>query len=162
MRAIRRARADYQALLATARAFSAAVDDAPALAAAAAQRTIELEKSYRKLAMESAERQGRDLYASTVPGPDGLRRVTRAGRIDDELRTLAQAFVAGSKAVLVAICEDPPSVLVAASKDAGLHAGNLVKSAVTAHGGRGGGSPVLGQGSVPGLEALQQVRTALL
>ena len=47
-------------------------------------------------------------------------------------------------------------------KDAGLHAGNLVKGAVTAQGGRGGGSPVLGQGSVPGREALEQIRAALL
>jgi alanyl-tRNA synthetase len=111
--------------------------------------------------MEAAQRQGRDLYAATQPDPGGIRRIERTGVIDDEMRTLAQAFVAGEKAVFVAVCEAPPSVLMAASKDAGLHAGNLVKAAVTAHGGRGGGSPILGQGSVPTREALPQVRAAL-
>ncbi|MBS1871902.1 MAG: hypothetical protein JSU00_01720 [Acidobacteria bacterium] len=161
LRAIRRARADFQALQAAARVFSAAIDDAPALAAAAAQRNLELEKAYRKLALETAERQGRDLYASTAPGEDGVRRITRNGKIDDELRALAQAFSAGSKAVLLAICEDPPSLLMAASKDAGVHAGNVVKAAVTAQGGRGGGSPVMGQGSVPSKEALQAAVSAI-
>ncbi len=161
LRAIRRARADFQALQAAARVFSAAIDDAPALAAAAAQRNLELEKAYRKLALETAERQGRDLYDSTAPGEDGVRRITRNGKIDDELRALAQAFSAGSKAVLLAICEDPPSLLMAASKDAGVHAGNVMKAAVTAQGGRGGGSPVMGQGSVPSREALQAAVSAI-
>lgn len=160
-RAIRRSRADFQALQAVARVFSSAIDDAPALAATMAARSLEIEKAWRRLVLEAAERSGRDLYAATAPGEDGIRRVTRTGRIDDELRALAQAFVAGSKAVLLAICEDPPSVLLAASKDAGMHAGNLVKSAVTARGGRGGGSPVLGQGSVPNRAALDEVRAVL-
>ena len=160
-RAIRRARADYQSLLKVSRLFSAALDDTPGVVAAQAERLQDLEKAYRKLATEAAAREGRDLYASWAPGPDGIRRVTRTARIDEELRTIAQAFTAAEKAVFVAISSDPPSVLVAASKDAGVHAGNLVKSAVTANGGRGGGSPTLGQGSVPTAEALENVGAEL-
>ena len=160
MRAIRRARADYEALSQVARLYSAALDDTPDVAGAQQQRLLDLEKAYKKLSTEAAVREGKDLYASTQPGPDGIRRAIREGRIDDELRAIAQAFTAAEKAVFVAISNDPPSVLVAASRDAGIHAGNLVKSAVSANGGRGGGSPLLGQGSVPSLEALNGVRQA--
>jgi alanyl-tRNA synthetase len=160
-RAIRRARADYESLLKVSRLFSAALDDTPDVVAAQARRLQDLEKAYRKLSAEAAAREGRDLYASCARGADGIRRVIRTARIDEELRTLALSFTAGERAVFIAISSDPPSVLVAASKDAGIHAGNLVKAAVTAHGGRGGGSPTLGQGSVPNAGALEQVRAAI-
>ena len=162
MRAIARARADFEALSKIARQFSSSLDDAPAVSVANAERLMELEKTHRKLAAEAAQRQGRDLYTAADPGPDGLRRVIRDARIDDELRAIAQGFVAGPKAVFIALCTDPPSVLVAASKDSGVHAGELVKAAVTEQGGRGGGSPVLGQGSVRDVEALEKVRARLV
>ena len=162
MRALNRARADFDGLSKIARQFSSALDDTPGVVAAQAERLAEIEKAYRKLSVEAAQRQGADFYAATEPGPDGIRRVIRANaRIDDDLRASAQGFVAGPKAVFIALSNDPPSILVAASKDSGVHAGNLVKSAVTAHGGRGGGSPVLGQGSVPTLEALEKIRASL-
>jgi alanyl-tRNA synthetase len=161
MRAINRARADYEALSRIARTFSSTFDDAPGVVAAQTERLAEIEKAYRKLFAEAAQRQGKDLYDATEPGPDGVRKVVRNARIDDDLRASAQGFVAGSKAVFVALSTDPPSILVAASKDSGVHAGDLVKGAVTAHGGRGGGSPVLGQGSVPTLEALEKIRAGL-
>lgn len=160
-RAIRRARADYQSLVKVSRRFSAALDDVPAVVSAQAERLEELEKAHRKLAIEAAAREGRDLYASCAPGADGIRRLIRSARIDDELRTIAQAFTTGEKAVFIAVSTDPPSILVAASKDAGVHAGNLVKAAVTANGGRGGGSPTLAQGSVPAADALERVKAAI-
>jgi len=141
--------------------FSAALDDAFGVVAAQTARLQDLEKAYRKLSTDAAAREGKDLYASTAPGGDGIRRMVREGSIDETLRTIAQGFTAGEKAVFVAVSKDPPSVLVAASKDAGIHAGNMVKAAVTASGGRGGGSPTLGQGSVPAVEALEKVRAQL-
>jgi alanyl-tRNA synthetase len=75
--------------------------------------------------------------------------VTQRGAIDDAMRARAQAFVAGSKAVFLAVCDNPASVLLAASVDSGVHAGDRVKAAVTAAGGRGGGNQALAQGSVP-------------
>lgn len=160
-RAIRRGRADFAALSSVARLFSAPIDDAPGLAAAQAQRLEELEKAHRKLTADAAVREGRELYSATEPGPDGTRRVLRTAPITDATRVLAQGFTASPRAVFIAISEDPPSVLVAASKDSGVHAGDLVKSVVTANGGRGGGSPVMGQGSVPDLESLQRVKQRL-
>ncbi len=161
LRAIGRAAADFDALSKVSRLLSAAPDEVPGLIESQTSRLIELEKAYRKLAAEAAQRQGRDLYESTAPGPDGLRRLLRKSRIDDELRALAQGFTSGPKSVLIAICDDPPSLLVAASKDAGIHAGDLVKKAVSANGGRGGGSPVLGQGSVQDRDALDRVQALL-
>ena len=73
---------------------------------------------------------------------------------------MTQAFIAGGKAVFLAVSEDPAAVLLAASADAGVHAGNRVKEAVSAVGGRGGGNPAVGQGSVP-REALKGVVEAL-
>jgi alanyl-tRNA synthetase len=59
--------------------------------------------------------------------------------------------------VFLAISENPPSVLMAASADSGVHAGDRVKAAVTAAGGRGGGNAGLAQGSVPDVKALEGV-----
>ena len=73
------------------------------------------------------------------------------------MRARAQAFVAGSKAVFLALCDDPPSILLAASPDSGVHAGERVKAAVTAAGGRGGGNQGLGQGSVPSAASLETI-----
>jgi alanyl-tRNA synthetase len=107
-----------------------------------------------------AKREGAELHAATAPGEDGIRRVIERGAIDDAVRTRAQAFIAGGKAVFLAVSDDPASVLLAASADSGVHAGNRVKEAVSAAGGRGGGNQTLGQGSVPA-EALKGVVEAL-
>jgi alanyl-tRNA synthetase len=48
-------------------------------------------------------------------------------------------------------------VLLAASADAGIDAGKVLKSALSQTGGRGGGNPRMAQGSVPDVAALEQV-----
>ena len=158
MRAVKRAQADYEALASIGRAYSAAVDEAPALVAAQIEKLQAAEKAARKLAMELAQARGRQLYAETPPGPDGFRRIRRhVPTITDELRAEAQSFTGGEKSMFVAVAEEPPSLLVAASKDSGVNAGQLVKDAVTAVGGRGGGSPAMGQGSVGSREVLEAI-----
>ena len=77
------------------------------------------------------------------------------------MRARAQAFVAGPKAVFLAISENPPSMLLAASADSGVHAGDRVKAALASVGGRGGGNAGLAQGSVPDLKALESVVSQL-
>jgi alanyl-tRNA synthetase len=77
------------------------------------------------------------------------------------MRARAQAFVAGEKAVFLAICDQPPSLLLAASADSGIHAGDRVKAAVAAANGRGGGNARLGQGSVPDATALVNAEALL-
>ena len=134
----------------------------PELIAAQADRLKTLEKFSQRLATELATREGRELHSSTAPDPGGLRRLTQRGPIDDAMRARAQAFTAGGSAVFLAICEDPPSLLLAASPDSGIHAGERLKAALAAGGGRGGGNQALAQGSVPSADALNVVVGALV
>ncbi len=161
LRAIRQARQDFRTLSEISRLMSVPLEETPSLVAAQIDKAKTLEKSCQRLAAELAQREGRELYAATAPDASGVRRATERGPIDDAMRARAQAFVAGAKAVFLAVCENPPSVLLAASADAGVHAGDRVKAAVTAAGGRGGGNPALAQGSVPSAAALESVVRAL-
>jgi alanyl-tRNA synthetase len=74
----------------------------------------------------------------------------------DDAKAIAQAAFELRKAVVIAAIEKPASVLVAASEDSGCDAGKLLKAALGAVGGRGGGSARLAQGSVPDLPALER------
>jgi len=158
-RAIRRARADFDALTAASQLFSVSLDDLPAAAGAHLEAGRAADKTRRKLEVELAGFQGRDLYSATEPDAAGLRRHMR--RIErgglDELRALAQSFTAQPKAVFVAALADPPSVLLAVSADSGIDAGKTLKAALTAAGGRGGGSVRIAQGSVESRELIERV-----
>jgi alanyl-tRNA synthetase len=161
-RALRRTRADFDALSRIARTLGSSLDDAPALVAAQREGLDASERSRRKVAAELAGLRGRELYDATTPDAAGIRRVTRrlpAGALDDELRALAQGFIARSRAIFLVTIEDPPSILLAASSDSGVHAGNTLKEALAAAGGRGGGNAQLAQGSVSSRQALEAVVT---
>jgi alanyl-tRNA synthetase len=159
LRAVRRARADFEALSKIARVFSSALDETPALVAAQAEALDSTEKARRRLAAELARLRGAEWYRAAAPNAEGIRsllhRLPRGAALDDEVRAAAQGFTAGAKAVFLAVAEEPPSLLLAASADSGLHAGNMVKAAVTRRGGRGGGNAQLAQGSLPTREALE-------
>jgi len=162
LRAVARARADFEALSAVARSFSSPLDEAPALMQSQREKLLETERAHRKLATEVAQMRGRELYANTAPGPDGIRRVERGvPTLSDDLRAEAQSFVAGAKAVFLAIGEEPPAILLAASTDSGVHAGNLLKNVLASVSGRGGGSASMAQGSVPDKNALESAMLAL-
>ena len=149
LRAVQQARQDFRTLSEISRIVSVPFEETPALVQAQVDKAKALEKNLARMAAELAQREGRELYAATAPDPSGLRRVTQRGPIDEAMRARAQAFTAGSKAVFLAVSENPPSVLLAASADSGVPAGERVKAAVTAAGGRGGGNPSIAQGSVP-------------
>jgi alanyl-tRNA synthetase len=158
-RAVRRARADFDALSRVAQLYSASLDDVPALVGAQIEAARNHEKLRRKLESELAQYQGRELYATTPPGDNGIRRAMRrlpSGNLED-LRAMAQSFTAQDKSVFLAAMDEPPAVLLAASADTGLDAGKLLKSTLAAAGGRGGGGPRLAQGSLPNRAALEQV-----
>jgi alanyl-tRNA synthetase len=161
LRALRQARRDYEILSEIGRALSAPFERAPEFIAASSARLKALEKSTQRLSTELATREGRELHAATTPDADGLRRLTQRGAIDDAMRARAQAFISGGGALFLAICEDPASVLLAASSDSGLHAGNLLKPILAAVGGRGGGNANLAQGSLPSAEALERALAQL-
>jgi alanyl-tRNA synthetase len=156
LRALRAARQDYRLLNEIGRSLSASYDRAPEWIASSVERLKALEKFNQRLASELAVREARELHAATAPGPDGLRRLTQRGPIDDAMRARAQAFTAGGQAVFLAISNDPPALLLAASADTSLHAGNLLKPILSSAGGRGGGNQTLAQGSLPNAESLSQ------
>jgi alanyl-tRNA synthetase len=158
-RAVRRARADFQALTATAQSFSSPLDEVPALVATQIENARAADKARRKLEMELGTYQGRELYRKTAAAPDGFRRVARRAERGnlEELRSIAQSFTEGSKAVFVAALNEPPSVLLASSADSEVDAGNVLKAALTEVGGRGGGTVRMAQGSVPDKAALDRV-----
>jgi alanyl-tRNA synthetase len=158
-RAVRRARADYEALSKTAQLFSAPFDEVPAMVAAQLETARAGDKARHKLELDLAAYQGRELYEATAAGADGVRRVTRrvAKGSPEELRAIAQNFTAQPKAVFIATLADPPSVLLAASADAGIDAGKVLKAALAEAGGRGGGNARMAQGSVAEAEALERV-----
>jgi alanyl-tRNA synthetase len=145
-----------------ARSFSSPLDDAPALVESQREKLLETERAHRKLAAEVAQMRGRELYSNTALGPDGIRRVERrVPTLSDELRAEAQSFVTGAKAVFLVVGEEPPAILLAASADSGVHAGNLLKNVLASVSGRGGGSATMAQGSVPDKNALESAVLAL-
>src|ERR1017187_418686 len=162
-RAVARARADYEALDKVAQLVSASFDDAPAMIALQLEAARTAEKSRRKLELDLAACQGRELYRDTAPGADGIRRVTRrAARGSlDELRALAQSSPAQPAAIFLAALNDPPSILLATSADSGIDAGQALKAALVEAGGRGGGAARIAQGSVPDVALLDKVMAKL-
>jgi alanyl-tRNA synthetase len=161
LRALRTARRDFRTLSEISRLVSVPLDETAAVVAAQVDRAKGFEKTALRLAAELAKREGQELYASTAPDAAGIRRVTHRGPIDDATRARAQAFVAGSKAIFLALSPDPPAILLAASPDSGVHAGERLKAAITAAGGRGGGNQGLAQGSVPDAASLNAIGESL-
>lgn len=158
-RAVARARADFDALSRIAQSFSAALDDTPALVASQLEAARNTDRQRRKLESELARYQGRELYDATAPDAAGVRRVLRrlpAGNLE-ELRSLAQSFIAQPKAIFIAAIENPPALLLAASTDSGLDAGKWLKPALAREGGRGGGNAAMAQGSLPTPAALDRL-----
>ena len=162
VRALRQARADFRTLQELSRQLSVPAAEAPALVAAQLERVKTLEKTNQRMAAEIAQREGRELWNATAPDADGLRRMVQRAAIDDAMRTRAQAFAAEGKAAFLAVSANPPAILLAASADSGIHAGDRVKAAVTAAGGRGGGNQGLAQGSLPAAADLEAIVSNLL
>jgi alanyl-tRNA synthetase len=153
MRAVKRARADFEALSTIGRSFSAMLDDTPGLVAAQLEKLHESDRIRRRLSSELAQARGRELYGQTTAGPDGIRKIRqRVDSLSEDVRAEAQSFTAGEKSVFLALASNPPSVLLAASKDSGINAGQALKEALAKAGGRGGGSPTMAQGSLNSTE----------
>ncbi|HEX4936654.1 MAG TPA: DHHA1 domain-containing protein, partial [Gemmatimonadaceae bacterium] len=163
MRAVARARTDYDLLARMAAGLSCAIDELGTVVPAQGEQLRALENDRRRLEGEVSAARARDLHAATAPGSDGVRRhlERRATGKADEARSLALAFASLPRSAFAVAVTAPPAVLVAASDDSGLDAGALLKAALAAAGGRGGGSPRLAQGSVPDAAALDAVLAAL-
>ena len=162
LRAVRRARADFEALGRIAGALSASLDDAPSLVAAQSEQLRALESARKNMERELANFRARALYDAASADARGVRVVRHDAAAMDELRTLAQAVVALPQAVLVGTIADPPSLLVATAEDTRIDAAKTLREAVTKFGGRGGGSPRIAQGSVPDPACLAQAVASVL
>jgi len=162
LRAVRRARGDFEALTRIAGALSASLDDAPSLVSAQSEQLRNAENERRRLEREIASFRARALYDAAAIGSRGVKVVRHDGASMDELRNLAQAVVALPRALLVGTLADPPSLLFAAAEDTGIDAGRTLREAVTKLGGRGGGSPRIAQGSVPDAGLLAEAVASVL
>jgi alanyl-tRNA synthetase len=160
-RAIARARADFDSLSAIAASLTASIDEVPALVAAQAARVKEAETAARKSGEELAKYQARERYETATPDANGVRRITETATTMDPLRMMAQALSNMSKVVYTGTVASPPGIVFAAAADSGFNAGELLKAALSANGGRGGGSPRVAQGTVPDAAALQRVIAAI-
>jgi alanyl-tRNA synthetase len=162
-RAVRRARADFEALTRVSQMFSASLDEAPQAVAAQLEAARAAEKQQRRMAADLAAFRGRELYDATAPDAAGVRRVFQrvpTGSLE-ELRGVAQSFTGRPKAVYIGVVENPPSLLLATSADTGIDAGQVIKAAVAQAGGRGGGTARAAQGSVPDAARLEAVLAQL-
>jgi len=162
LRAVRRARADFESLTRIAGSLSASLDDAPALVAAQSEQLRAAENDRKRLERELAAYRARALYDAAPADARNLRVVRQDAATMDELRTLAQATIALSRAVLVGTIGEPPSLLLATAEDTGLDAGRLLREGVGKVGGRGGGSSRIAQGSVPDAGRLTEAVASVL
>jgi alanyl-tRNA synthetase len=164
LRAVRRARSDFELLSRVAQSLSASLDEVPSLVEAQAERLRAAEAHTRRVDADLRAYRARLLYDATEPDASGVRRVierSESGSLD-ELRGLAQAYCTLPKSVFVGAADNPAAVLLAASDDSGVDAGRVLKAALSGVGGRGGGSPRMAQGSVPQVELVPEVVQLLI
>jgi alanyl-tRNA synthetase len=164
-RAVRRARADYDALAGIAQLFSAPLEQAPALVRGQAEAAKSAEKARQKLEAELAVWKGRELYQNTPADAQGrrVRQETLPRGVIEPWRALAQQFTAaGPGAVFVLAIDEPPVLLLAVSTDLNLHAGDMVKAVTQALGGRGGGNAQIAQASLPTTSAAKAALDQIL
>jgi alanyl-tRNA synthetase len=163
-RAVRQARADYETLSRMAGVASAGIPDLPALFEKQRADLRLLEHSRRALDEELVGYQARDLYDATAPAANGVRLIVHraGGRPIGALRGLAQAILTHPKVILLGSIDSPPSLLLATSTDSGVDAGATLKPILDSHGGRGGGSPRIAQGTVADAAALDQAVQTLV
>ena len=157
-RAVRRARQDQELLATLAAGFSAGADEVPALVEGQRAQLKEAEALRRTLVEQLAGYRLRELHAGATPDAGGVRRLSYAAQPGDDLRALGQAATQLARTVFLATSDTPPTILLATSADSGVDAGAVLKAALGAAGGRGGGSPRLAQGTVPDAAALAAVR----
>lgn len=136
-----------------------AVNQLEEIIAARQQESKSLRDQVGKLEQEVAGARVRAMHEATAPSGDGVRRVMH--RAGDEsatlLRLMAQAVGPLERAALVIVGSNPAALYFGTSADSGLDAGAVLKPALAAVGGRGGGSARVAQGTVPNAEALEQV-----
>ncbi len=163
-RALARARADFAQLTRMAQSASTSIEELGAVFDSQVTGLRDAESARRRLAETLDQYRARELRDATPADTLGVHRAVQRCARDaslEDVRGLALAYAALPRAVYVAAAETPPAILVAASDDSGVNAGELLRAAIIPLGGRGGGSARLAQGTVPSSEALAAALQAL-
>ncbi len=163
LRAVARARADAALLTTVARTFTAAPEDLPALVDAQLERVRELERERKRMVADLSRFDAQQRWNEATVDAQGVRRIrlpARDGAVRDA-EPLVQALVAMGPCVVMALSPSTGGVMLGASDGSGVDAGQALRAALQPVGGRGGGSPRLAQGSVPGKLQLDTVAQSL-
>jgi alanyl-tRNA synthetase len=117
-----------------------------------------------KVAQEALVAQEAGRLAAAVAGAPAPRKVqgVYADWQPEQVKKLA-LVLRGQQGCFIALAGgDPPQVYVARSDDVEVDAGQVLRAALVAVGGRGGGKADYAQGSAPSLEAAAQVVESLI
>ena len=150
-RALKQARADYEALARAAAALGTSAGELPDRATALQTDLRAAERTRRKLGEELAVFRANREYRKAQADARNVRWIIErlaTGSLDD-LRALAHAATALQRAAFIGVVLNPPQLLFATSEDTGIDAGKALKAALATAGGRGGGSARIAQGTVP-------------
>lgn len=152
LRAITTSRADFNLLTESANALSIPAHELPV----AIQRLLAENKSAAKelhaRLEDLAVYEARTLIAEThLTANRRLIQCTLPGRDLPALKMLASKIIATAPSTIALLSNDsdPANIVFAHSTDLDLDCGTLLKNALATHGGKGGGSKEMAQGSVP-------------
>jgi alanyl-tRNA synthetase len=148
LRAVARARADYQSLSVIAASLSTSLDTAGSLVAVQTARLKEVEQEKRKLERLAAIDRANGMYDRQAPRASGIRVISMEADSVDILKDHAMAIAEKPKAAFVGRTREG-QFLVVASGDSGLDASKIIRDSLSGLGGKGGGSPRMAQGAVP-------------
>jgi alanyl-tRNA synthetase len=167
LRAARTARNDFGRLTEAARQLSVGFEEVPEAIQRLQAEAKQAAKHALRLINDLAQYQARELVAKT-PLQGGLRlarlHLTTANQIDAAYAKLLASKIAAHAEQTIALigwqpddAAAPATVVLARSGDLSIDCGSLLRAAITPHGGRGGGSKDMAQGSVPA----DQLKTVL-
>jgi len=148
-RAVRASRGDYQALTGAAELFSAHPRDVAEMARKIVDELRSAGKAQQKLLEQLAEYEAHELVAQGEPVRD-LRFVQKiySDRDAGYAKLIARKLATQRVVAAIASALGQPTVVLACSPDTNIDRGAIVKQALAAGGGRGGGAREMAQGGV--------------
>lgn len=158
-RALATAHKDFAVLTEAAAAYTTHIWDVPQQIRKQQEETKAASKAQQKLLEELAAMHAAKLLAET-PEQGGRRVIAQvfADRSVEFVKFLAHQLTADAQRKCVALLASTagqPTLVFACTAGLELNMGALLKDAVTARGGRGGGSKEMAQGGVPGAQEAQ-------
>ncbi len=167
LRAARMARNDFNRLTEAARQLSVGFGEVPQAIQRLQADAKQGAKNTLKLTNELAQYQAAELIAQT-PVKDGLRMIqlqlTAANQVDASYAKMLASKIAAQSNDTIAIlgwnpadASTPATVVLSRSSDLEIDCGTVLRTTLATHGGRGGGSKDMAQGSV----AVEKLQTTL-